>query len=146
MPARATDPRTSRLVAAYEALQPGNVPVLVRLYAEQARFVDPFNDVIGRAAIERIFRHMFDALVEPAFSVQLAVSEGDDAFLTWQFRFRLREGASPMTIDGATHLRFDGDGLVTLHQDYWDAAQQWYGQLPVVGAPMRWSRRLFSAG
>jgi len=30
---------------------------------------------------------------------------------------------------------------VTLHRDYWDAANELYAQLPLIGALMRWLRR-----
>lgn len=145
MPARTTDPRVARLVAAYEALRPETLPDLLVLYAGQARFTDPFNDVVGQAGIERIFRHMFDALVDPRFVVQLAVVQGDDAFLTWRFSFRLRRAGASIAIVGATHLRYDAEGRVILHRDYWDAAQEWYARLPLVGAAVGWSRRWFSA-
>ena len=45
------DPRLDRLAQAYEALRRDNLPALLALYAEQARFKDPFNDVRGHAAI-----------------------------------------------------------------------------------------------
>ncbi len=45
------------------------------------------------------------------------------------------------TVRGASLLVLDGPGLVTLHRDYWDAAEELYEKLPVVGALMRWLRR-----
>jgi hypothetical protein len=35
----------------------------------------------------------------------------------------------------------DPQGLIVLHRDYWDAAEELYEKLPVVGALMRWLRR-----
>jgi hypothetical protein len=35
----------------------------------------------------------------------------------------------------------DAQGLIVLHRDYWDAAEELYEKLPVVGALMRWLRR-----
>jgi hypothetical protein len=36
---------------------------------------------------------------------------------------------------------FSSDGLVTLHRDYWDAAEELYEKLPVVGSVMRWLKQ-----
>jgi len=36
---------------------------------------------------------------------------------------------------------FSDAGLVTLHRDYWDAAQELYEKLPVVSSLMRWLRK-----
>ena len=40
------------LIAAFETLTPQTLPALAALYAEEARFRDPFNNVQGRAAID----------------------------------------------------------------------------------------------
>jgi len=144
MPCTSADPRTAAVVQAYENLQRSSLPALMERYAESARFQDPFNDVQGRPAIERIFVHMFDALTEPHFDVHAAVTEGPTAFLTWTFHFRRSASAPPMCIHGATQLAFDGHGLVVLHRDYWDAAQELYAQLPILGALVRWLRRRFT--
>lgn len=140
--ARATpaSPLTGRLVAAYEGLRPDTLDGLLSLYDEHASFQDPFNEVSGRDAIGRIFRHMFDALVEPRFVVTRAVSQGQDVFLTWDFHFRRSHGGAPMHIHGATHLSLAPDGRVLAHRDYWDAAQELYAKLPLLGALMRWLR------
>src|SRR5690606_157913 len=49
----------TRLVECFENLQPATVAELGRLYAPDARFKDPFNEVQGVPAIEAIFQHMF---------------------------------------------------------------------------------------
>jgi hypothetical protein len=41
-------------------------------------------------------------------------------------------------IRGASHVRFASDGRVAYHRDYWDAAEELYEKLPVVGSLMRW--------
>lgn len=136
------DAPAARLVAAYEGLRPDNLHGLLSLYDEQARFQDPFNEVRGREAIGRIFRHMFETLDEPRFVVTRAVGQGTDLFLTWDFHFRRRPGSAPMHIQGATHLELAPDGRVLAHRDYWDAAQELYAKLPLLGALMRWLQGL----
>ena len=38
---------------------------------------------------------------------------------------------------GISHIRFNEEGLVILHQDYWDSAKGLYEHLPVVGWMIR---------
>ena len=141
-PARHPDARVQRVVALFESLAPSDLPALRGVYADDARFKDPFNAVQGLPAVARIFRHMFDRLDAPRFTICTVVAAGDDAFLTWDFDFRTRgAGARALRIHGATHLRFDAAGRVALHRDYWDAAEELYEQLPVLGALMRWLKR-----
>lgn len=139
-PPLSDDPRVQRVVALFETLEPGDVARLGELYAPGARFRDPFNDVQGLAAVQRVFRHMFEALDMPRFEVREALVDGERAFLTWDFLFRLRGSDTGHRIHGGTLLRFDAQGRVREHLDYWDAADL-YEKIPGLGVAMRWLRR-----
>lgn len=131
------------VVEFFEHLQPSDLPRLATLYTADAHFKDPFNEVQGVAAIERIFSHMFDTLERPRFVITQQVQQGAQCFVTWDFLFaipRMNHGAT-QTIRGATHfvLREEaGTWRVAVHRDYWDAAEELYEKLPVVGSLMRW--------
>ncbi len=132
-----------RMVDFFEHITPQAVAELPQIYAPGARFKDPFNDVTGLAEIQRIFTHMFVALNQPRFVVLERVVQDSQCFLTWEFRFRFKR-FSPDTeqvILGATHVVFNEAGLVTLHRDYWDAAEELYEKLPLVGGVMRWLKK-----
>ena len=138
-----TEDAVTRFIAFFENLSPADVATLGQVYAPDARFKDPFNEVQGVPAIQAIFAHMFRALDQPRFVVTGRVVQGNQCFLTWDFLFafqRFDKGVT-QTVRGASHLVLDGHGLVTLHRDYWDAAEELYEKLPVVGALMRWLRR-----
>ena len=132
-----------RFVDFYQTLTPASLPRIRDVYAEDAWFKDPFNDVHGTDEIERIFAHMFDALTSPRFVIRDTVVEGDTAFLTWDFTFHMKEW-KPLVeqhIHGASHVRFDVEGRANYHRDYWDAAEELYEKLPVIGWVMRGLRR-----
>jgi steroid Delta-isomerase len=138
---RHADPRVQRVIEAFERLRREDVARLDELYSADARFKDPFNEVLGVAAIRRIFEHMFVALDAPRFVIRDAVCERDQCFLTWDFVFRMRRfRRDELVVRGSTHLRFAADGRIEWHRDYWDAAEELYEKLPGVGALMRWLR------
>ena len=133
------------IVRFYETLAPDTLDQLAGLYAADARFKDPFNDVVGIAAITGIFRHMFTTVEAPRFEVTTRLLTGREAMLGWDFHLRPR--GRPVVIRGVTHLSFDTDGLVCLHRDYWDPAEELYERLPIIGSLMRWlKKRLASPG
>ena len=135
-------PDLQPFVAFFEQLRREDLPRLGRFYAADTRFKDPFNEVVGVEAVAGIFRHMFDTLDEPRFVVRDVIVQGDQAFLAWDFLFRmLRFDRGGQCIRGASHLRFGPDGLITEHRDYWDAAEELYEKLPLVGGLMRWLKR-----
>ncbi len=123
---------------AFETLSPTTLPALVALYAADARFVDPFNDVRGRSAVHAIFSHMFEQVGEPRFAVTRIIDGGDNVFMRWDFTFNAR--GKPQHIHGATHFELTAAGLITLHRDYWDAAQELYEKIPLLGGVLRWVR------
>lgn len=142
MSAGPTDPRVARLVAWFERLRPEDLLELGQYYAEDARFKDPFSDVRGLAAVQAVYVHMFEALDEPRFVVRDVVQQGDQCFLTWDFLFRFKRGdGAVQTVHGATHLHFGPDGRISRHRDYWDAAEELYEKLPVIGTLMRWLKK-----
>ena len=136
-------PELARLVRFYESIDPATLQQqLASVYATDAHFKDPFNDVQGHAAIAHIFLHMFHQVNDPRFHVITGVQQDSDAFLTWEFRFRMkRYRTEEQCIRGATHIVFDDGGLVTLHRDYWDAAEELYEKLPLLGAFMKMLKR-----
>lgn len=137
-----TDARVARVIEAFERLAPDRLDALLALYADDARFKDPFNDVRGLAAIRRIFEHMFRSLDAPRFEVTEALVQDDQCFLTWNFHFRMKRfDRDEQCIHGGSHLRFGADGRIVLHRDYWDAAEELYEKLPLLGGLMRWLKR-----
>ena len=136
-----------RLIRFYEELTPESATRFADFYAENAYFKDPFNEVSGVAAIQRIFTHMFRQVADPRFIVTERLGDAKSAMLVWEFRFRLQRWGSDKEehIRGVSHLRFDNGDKVIYHRDYWDAAEELYAKLPVLSRIMRWLRRAMAA-
>lgn len=132
-----------RIGVFFETLTPASLDRLDAFYTPDARFKDPFNEVQGLAAVRGVFHHMYQALEQPRFVVKDCLVDGDQCFMTWDFRFRmrrLRPGAL-QTVRGGSHLWLAADGRIRDHRDYWDAAEELYEKLPLLGALMRWLKR-----
>ncbi len=131
------------VVQFFETISPQSVAQIEALYSPQAYFKDPFNEVLGTPAITRIFSHMFTSLHEPRFVVTAQVVQGDECFLTWDFLFRFKrfDTVTEQCVKGASHLKFDAAGRIVSHRDYWDAAEELYEKLPVLGGLMRWLKK-----
>lgn len=133
--------RVAGVIRFYHELTPQTLARLPEVYSADASFKDPFHEVRGLPAIHRIFSRMFEQLVEPRFEVTAQAAQGVDAMLVWEFRYRRHAAGRHAVIRGASHLRFDAGGKVCMHRDYWDAAEELYMTLPVIGAVMRGLRR-----
>ena len=136
------DEAVKRIVAMFEALAPADLKRLGEIYTDDARFKDPFNEVSGVPAIRRVFEHMFTSLDEPRFMIREVIVQGSQCFLTWDFVFRMRRfRRESQLIRGGSHLVLAADGRIEMHRDYWDAAEELYEKLPIVGGLMRWLKK-----
>ena len=134
------------LVRFYESLTPESVDRLGDFYATDAYFKDPFNEIRDRTALRRILEHMFEQVDAPCFVITTALAQGAEAFLAWEFQFRTKGRLdAEQSIRGASHIKFAQDGRVSYHRDYWDAAEELYEKLPVLGGLMRLLKRRAAA-
>lgn len=63
------------------------------------------------------------------------LSDGADVYLIWRMRASFKPLFNTVNSDtiGLTHLRFDADGRIVLHQDFWDSADGFYQHVPGLG-------------
>lgn len=123
--------RAQAIALWFEAMNEASLVSLDQIYAADARFCDPFNDVRGVSAIAAIYGHMFENLTAPRFVITDIIEQDQRIFMAWQFLFQWR--SQSFDIPGGTRFRLDNNGLVVDHQDYWDVAQGLYEKLPVLG-------------
>lgn len=138
-------PALDQLVAYYESLEPRAVERMGQFYAADCYFKDPFNEVWRLRDIQEIFLRMYRHLYEPRFRVtgRMVADDGSGVVLIWDFEFHMkawRPGVA-QRIHGITLLRFDAAGKVNYHRDYWDAAEELYEKLPLVGGLVRGLKR-----
>ena len=135
------------LIRFYHELTPESVARFPEFYSADAWFKDPFNEVRGLPAIQRIFSHMFTQVDEPRFVITEKVVDAGGAMLVWEFCFRVRlwGGGGAQVMRGVSHLKFDASGKVIYHRDYWDTAEELYMKLPAIGSVMRGLRRAIAA-
>jgi steroid Delta-isomerase len=131
------------IVQFFESLEPTCVAKIGDFYTEDAYFKDPFNEVRSVAEIQQIFSHMFVALEQPHFVVTDRVVQDQQCFLVWDFKFRFKrfDTVTLQVVRGTSHLRFAADGRIHYHRDYWDAAEELYEKLPILGSLMRWLKQ-----
>jgi ketosteroid isomerase-like protein len=138
-----TSHNLDKLIHFFESISQENTVDLKQIYTEDVFFKDPFNEVNGIQHVITIFDHMFHQLDQPRFVVTTHVHQGDQAFLTWDFLFKMKRfNRNEQCIRGASHIRFAADGRVSYHRDYWDVAEELYEKLPLIGSIMRGLKKM----
>ena len=135
-------------VNAFTSLRPGNIDALLALVEIDVVFVDPFNNLRGKAAFGAVFEHMFETTIEPQFTVSDVVhstqADRDVAYLRWRMTACTRGWPSvPLELEGVSEIHITETGLVSHHIDHWDSASQLLSKLPFIGALVRQLMRIF---
>jgi steroid delta-isomerase len=120
-------------------LHRNGVPTLEQLEAitdPQVRFLDPFNELQGRSAIRALLAHTQQQVKQPRFVVLDRAQSEDRVYLKWEMTGTIKL-LGRWRVTGMSELAFAADGRLLLHQDYWDAADQFYARLPLIGWLLR---------
>lgn len=110
-------------------------------FDDTSSFEDPFQKVHGLDAIFKVFVHMYKTLYEPNFFVEEIVAQESVAYIRWCFVYQRSQNAGINSFEGVSHIVFKADGKVYSHIDYWDAAQNVYEKVPLLGAILRFIKR-----
>lgn len=123
------------------SLTPAGVQDKTRqVYAEDAYLNDTLKEVRGVAAIEAYFLKTAQAATRITVEVLDVAESGGNYYFRWTMEIvhpKLADGRPSASI-GMSHVRFDAQGKVVLHQDYWDSGSAFYAHLPVLGWLINW--------
>jgi len=116
------------------------------LYAEDAYFNDNLIELRGSEAIEKYFLESVDLVESCHFDIEDVAHNNGNYYLRWTMTMRLKNaGQRPDNVStGVTLLRFNPEGRIILHQDYWDSAAL-MRELPVVGGMINYIKRRIAA-
>ena len=108
-------------------------------------FEDPFQKVIGIEKVYKVFEHMFQSLYAPRFIVNEIVCVKQIAYLRWTFTYQRSYKHPIEKFTGVSRVQFLEDGKVLSHVDYWDAAENIYEKIPLLGFIMRLIKKRIKA-
>ena len=128
-----------RYRAVLQTLTGDSLDELDTVVSPQVVFCDPLNKVEGANKMKAAFAHLFDAATDVHYVIDDVAYGEHGAYFRWNLTATL--SGKPWSVDGVTHVVFDGAGLVTHHTEYWDAASQLFARFPVIGPLLRFARR-----
>ena len=142
------DPGTREAQVTFERLFNAFTPDALRQSVRQTYAPEPFFNDTLKTVRERDALAAY--LAESAEAVEQCTVEIDEwtpAKIGWYVRWRMtirfkrfKRGVDTESI-GVSHIVFDREGRVALHQDFWDSATGFYQHLPLLGGAIRWIRR-----
>lgn len=106
-----------------------------KVYANGAYLNDTLATHYGPEEIKAYFLETADTMTSFEVIIDDTVQSGPDHYVRWTMIFAAPKlgGGEPIHSVGMSQVRFNKDGQVTFHQDFWDSGQNIYGQIPLVG-------------
>lgn len=105
-------------------------------YAPEVHFQDPTQEHHGIDAYlkaqEGLVKRCDDVVLTPG---AIAIS-GDTAFVEWEMGLKIK--GIEFVYPGASRLRFNAEGLIVDHRDYFDFVGPTFAPVPLVGGFVRW--------
>ena len=136
-----------RFAALYGDLSEENVKALAReTYAADAWFNDTVATEVGIDAVENYLLKTARGAEKVEARLEDVAVSGSDVYARWTMEIRTKNlaGGKPIMTEGISQLRFDHEGRIILHQDFWNPAAGIYQHIPVLGPAIRFVNGLIS--
>ncbi len=137
------DQAVDRFVALYSPIDADYIEThLDDVYAEDLYFNDTLVTLYKRDALKAHMLKTAERLDYMSLEIQNRWNQGENVFLQWimETRFTILGSERDVRTIGISQLRFNDQGKVVFHQDFWDSSQGLDQQLPIVGGFSRWLR------
>jgi len=110
--------------------------LLPATYASDIYFNDTLKTIRGVEDLAHYLKESADAVDACHVEViEVTRTQHGDHYFRWKMmiRFkRFKKGRDTWTV-GMSHLRFNAQGLVVYHQDYWNATDGIFRHIPILG-------------
>lgn len=106
----------------------------LKVYAKDAWLDDTLVVHQGATAIRDYFLETAATVTSCEVKIDDVSKSGENHYVRWTMVFSApaMSGGSPVHSVGISQVRFDREGKVVFHQDFWDSGQNFYAHLPVA--------------
>ena len=108
------------------------------VYAENLFFNDTLKTLRTRSALESYLVNTAEHAEAMKVTVVNVARSGANYYVRWTMEVRFKGASDPVFTIGITQLRFNEQGLIVFHQDFWDSTSGFFEHRPVLGSAIRW--------
>ncbi|MBX2867538.1 MAG: nuclear transport factor 2 family protein [Acidiferrobacterales bacterium] len=110
-------------------------PLIEEVYSEELYFNDTIHTFNSREVMLEYMQNTADRVEYTNVDIKDIVQSGDDFYVRWAMDTGFKVFGKQIETHsiGMTHIRFDEDGRINFHQDFWDNTEGFFRHLPVIG-------------
>lgn len=119
----------------------------LKVYAADAYLDDTLVVHHGAHEIEAYFVKTGETMTSYQVTINDVAKSGNDYYVRWTMVFSAPalSGGKPIHSVGISQIRFNREGKVAFHQDFWDSGKNFYAHLPVVGGAVGFVKKRLEA-
>ena len=109
------------------------------VYADELFFNDTIKTLYGAEDLQAYLTETAEAIDKGTVEFLDVVTSNGNYYFRWQMTIRFKKlarGEEKRSV-GMSHIRFDADGKVVLHQDFWDSTAGLFEHVPALGWMLR---------
>jgi hypothetical protein len=112
---------------------------IANVYAENAYLNDTLKTMANREEIRQHFIKTSKTMTTYSLEVEDTVKSDQGYYVRWTMKFSAPKlaGGEELVSIGMSHVIFDSEGKVLLHQDFWDSTTGLFEHIPVLGGGIR---------
>lgn len=114
-----------------------------KVYSVDAFLDDTLVTHRGSAEIEAYFIETSKLMTRYELTINDVAKSGDDYYIRWTMVFAAPalSGGKAVHSVGISQVRFDQEGKVAVHQDFWDSGKNFFAHLPGAGGIIGYIRK-----
>lgn len=118
---------------------------IANAYAEDSYLNDTLKSLYGREEIKQHFLGTADTMTTYSVEIDDTVKSGKGYYIRWTMKFSAPKLAGGKTIEtiGMSHVLFDLEGKVLVHQDFWDSSSGIFEHITILGGGIRFVKGRF---
>ncbi|MDO8827822.1 nuclear transport factor 2 family protein, partial [Methylophaga sp.] len=127
-------------IEVFNQVQHGDVASIINeTYAETLYFNDTFRTITDRNELIEYMQQTGQQVERLEVQIEDIALSKQDVYVRWVMRMQFSVMGKKIDSEsiGISQLRFDKDGKIILHQDFWDGVDGFYQYLPIIGYSLR---------
>ncbi len=119
-----------KYIDCYHNLNEKNIDNLLKCMSEDIIFIDPFNKIIGKNAVRKVFQNLFKKTKQPKFEVLYSIGDRKIKLIKWTFSCMIFNKL--IRFSGLSEIEIKRN-LIIKHEDFWDSGRNFYCNIPFLG-------------
>lgn len=137
---------SEKIISTFNNFNGKNLEILNSFYADEIIFQDPITLVHGLDQLKKYYSQAYKNVRSIRFEFTEIFNQDLTYGASWILHLNIKglNKGQDYSIAGFTHFKFNSEGLVIKHQDYFDVGAMVYEKLPIQGRIILGIKKLLS--